>query len=182
MAEEINSLLDGFRNEADVFKKARILHTLRTIHLVPLISLSRTLGIKPSYLSHYLRILRLPPMVIDGYYGKSVTLSHLFIISRLSTPADMQEVYEQILTQSLSTSELEQIVRERLYNIKSEGIRMPADKISFFKETMKARGIDAIVTQTRVRSTLTLRMKGTLHDSSQKLKQILSLLGAMGRE
>lgn len=182
MAEEINSLLQEFREELDYFKKARILHTLRTKHRVPLVTLSKELNIKASYLSHYLRLLRLPPMVIDGFYSKSITLTHLFILSRLPSPSVMQEVYEQILTQSLTTYELEQIVREKLYNTKGEGTRIPQEQLKSFIDFMSSQGIDIQIAQTRIRSTVTIKIKGALEVSSKKLTKIITLLRTLTTE
>jgi hypothetical protein len=101
--------------------KAKLLHQLNQGKKISLKKLSETMGLKPAYLCHILRLNRLPEIVIDGYYAKNISLSHLFIISRLSSEEQIITAYEQVLSHNLTVLQTEELIREQLHQIKTSG-------------------------------------------------------------
>lgn len=172
----VTELLEKLRSEEDVFKVSNLLHQLIRDEQVPLVKVSRELGAKPSYISHLMRIKKLPSIIIDGFYSKNVSLSHLFIISRLSNVDDMIKVYEQVLANSLPTAKTEELVREMLFHVDSRGERVDKDKIHTLKGKFKAKGVDFEVTQTRTKGRIALEMKGNLEKTTQFIEELIEAL------
>jgi hypothetical protein len=176
MRPVVKDLLDQLRAEDDVFKVSELLHKLIRDEQVPLVQVSRELGAKPSYVSHLMRIKKLPSIIIDGYYSKSVSLSHLFIISRLSSIEDMIKLYEQVLANNLPTAKTEEIVREMLFHIDSKGERVDKHKLQALKDKFKKKGVDFEVTQTRTKGRICLEMKGNLETTTQFIEELAEAL------
>lgn len=172
----VTELLEKLRSEEDVFKVSALLHQLIRDEQVPLVQVSRELGAKPSYISHLMRIKKLPSIIIDGYYSKSVSLSHLFIISRLSNVDDMIKVYEQVLAHSLPTARTEELVREILFHVDSKGERMNREQTQVLKDKFKSRGVDLEVVQTRTKGRVSLEMKGNLEKTTLFIEELMSAL------
>lgn len=172
----VTELLEKLRSEEDVFKVSALLHELIRDEQVPLVKVSRELGAKPSYISHLMRIKKLPSIIVDGYYSKSVSLSHLFIISRLNNVDDMIKVYEQVLAHSLPTARTEELVREILFHVDSKGERANKQTVEALKDKFKKRGVDLEVVQTRTKGRISLEMKGNLEVSSRFIEELMAAL------
>lgn len=172
----VTELLEHLRTEEDVFKVSELLHKLIRDEQVPLVQVSRELGAKPSYVSHLMRIKKLPSIIIDGYYSKSISLSHLFIISRLNTVEDMIAVYEKVLANNLPTAKTEELVREILFHVDSRGERVNKQKMQALKDKFKRRGVDLDITQTRTKGRISLEMKGNLETTTQFIEEITQAL------
>lgn len=176
MSIEIKSLYDDFKFEIDHFKKAKILHILSKDKRINFSEIGKNINLSPSYISHILRLLKLPDLIVDGYYSKLVAVTHLYIISRLPTQKDMIEVYETVLTKNLTTLETDEIVRQKLFGIKSEGQYMTneeknqlADKIT----NLTDGGVKII--QSRINSKLSLTIKGSLKETTEKLRKLFKV-------
>ena len=178
----VTELLNKLRVEEDVFKVSSILHQLIREEQMPLVQVSRELGAKPSYISHLLRIKKLPSIVIDGYYSKTVSLSHLFIISRLTSVDDMIKVYEQVLSGNLPTAKTEELVRELLFHVDSKGERVNKNRVESIKTKFKEKGIDFEVVQTRTKGRIVLEMKGNLERTSGLIEELLEVLDFEGAQ
>ena len=85
MNDSANHLLDSLKEETDIFTKARLIRTLHLEHDVPLHDIAHVLSIKPSFVSHILRLNRLPELIVDGFYSGLISITHLFILARLLT-------------------------------------------------------------------------------------------------
>ena len=129
MNDEILALLKRIQQQEDPFSKAKLLYSLKKDKQIPLSVISAEIKIKPSYISHILRLLKLPPLIVDGFYSKLVTISHLFILSRLHDEKQMIALYEKILTENLTAFQTEQEVREILYDVKNEGGRLEKKEV-----------------------------------------------------
>lgn len=176
MGEEVNDLLRQYSEESDPFKKSSILTTLRFTYNVPLITISKTVGSKPALLSHFLRLRKLPETVIDGYRSELITLSHLFIIARLSTPQEMVQAYESVLARSLSTTQTDDLIRKMLHNVETVGHTVSNEEMQKLTDQMKENGIDTKLTQTRIRSTLSFTTSGSLEETTKKLSSVIQKL------
>lgn len=162
--------------EKDIFKKAQLILELKDRHGLRLTDISKRLQLKPSYVSHILRLNKLPPLVIDGYYSNSVSPTHLYVLARLKTHEQMIAAYEHVLAHNLPVLETEMLVRSVLYGIKGIGEYLNTDDKRVFEVFMRQYGIEAKVMQSRIRSKMTLEMKGDLLKTGVVMKDIMQLL------
>ncbi len=182
MRDEITEIFTQFLQEKDIFKKAQLLTMLQRDRGVRIVEIAKRLNMKPSYISHMLRLNKLPALVVDGYYSKTITPTHLYIIARLHNHQQMIAAYEHILANNLSVFDTEILVRTVLYGIKSVGEYLSADEVRVFTVMMKKIGITAKIIQSRIRSKCVMEIKGDLLTSSAKLREIMKQLEKMAVE
>lgn len=162
------------KTEKDAFKKARLIRDLVKKDDIKIRDLAKACAVSSSYICHLLRLLRLPEIVVDGYYSANLSLSHLFIISRLKDEQAIVQAYEKILAQNLSVLQLEEYVREKLYSISGKGVRV--DEAT--KQTLSAKykkidkNLKIKITQTRIRASVVLQYKGSLKQTSEVLEKL----------
>ncbi len=176
MNEEIRHLIDQVKAEKDPFQKAKLILHLKTDKQIPLHEISERIEIKPSYTSHLLRLLKLPPLVVDGYSSDLISISHLFIISRLHSEGEMIDVYERVLSDNFTSAQTEELVRERLYGLKSEGEHLTKEKIAEFVQRQEAKGRKVRVIQTRRKGKLILEVEGDLLTTTRELTKLTDIL------
>ncbi len=176
MGDEINEIYSQFLQEKDIFKRAQLLTSLKIDKGVRVTDISTHLKMKSSYVSHILRLNKLPALVIDGYYSKTITPTHLYILARLQNHQQMVAAYEHVLANNLSVFDTEILVRTVLYGIKSVGEYLSVDEVRAFTVLMKKMGISAKIIQSRLRSKIILEIKGDLLTSSVKLREIMKLV------
>lgn len=176
MNEEIRRLIDEVKAEKDPFQKAKHILHLKTDKQIPLHEISERIEMKPSYTSHLLRLLKLPPLVVDGYQSGLISISHLFIISRLHSEGEMIDVYEKVLSDNLTSAQTEELVRERLYGLKSAGEHLTKEKIAEFVQSQKAKGRQVKVIQTRRKGKLILEVAGDLLTTTKELTKLTEIL------
>lgn len=178
MSDEIRSLIEQVKAQSDFFKKAHILEVLKIEKKVRIKDLSSLLELQPAYICHILRLNKLPHIIIDGYYAKHVSVTHLFIIARLNTQDEMSRVYEEVLAKSLTVSQTEELVRESLHGIASDGERIPLYEIQEFVTRLRSlrSEVSAKVIQTRVRGKIILEMKGGLKQTTPIIRSLLKKL------
>ncbi len=171
---DLSSYIRRIQQEDDVFIKATLLRILTGEYGVSIKSIAQQLKLSPSYVCNVLRILKLPDLVRDGYYSGLVSPTHLFIISRLHKEKDVIEVYEEILQQNLTTNVLEEKVRERLYNIESDGEHIServknslVDSLHTIDPALKVK-----VIQSRIRAKVVIELSGGLKHSTLVLEKI----------
>lgn len=167
------SLVANFQEEKDFFERARILKSLTREQRIPLKTVSRDLGLKPSYLCHILRLNKLPDLVIDGFYSGTVSISHLFVLSRLKSDEDMIEVYEKILTENLTVLRTDEAVRGKLYKVTHEGEYLTENEKREFQEILSGKNVTAKIIQTRVKAKLLFEVKGSLKKTSTALRHLM---------
>ncbi len=174
MEQQVNDLIEEFAKEQDIVKRATLLKQLQQLYNVPLITISRRTGLKPSHVSHIMRINRLSPLIIDGYYSQAISATHLFVLARLRDQTQAAKVYERVLADNLSVAATEVLVRETLYNLQDTGEHLKKEQIDMFVRKMNHRGIDATVLQTRTKGKITLQVKGNLEHTSQVLADFMN--------
>jgi len=163
-------------DETDIFNKAKTFQQLITEKGMRVNELAKKYSIKPSYVCHILRLNRIPDMVIDGYYSKQISISHLFIISRIKDKEKLVLAYENILKKNLTIWQTEELVRELIYQIKTEGERLKKEESTQFINKFKEKGIDVRIIQTRIKTKLILEIKGSLKETTGKLKELIKKL------
>lgn len=177
MDQEIDSVSTQIKDSQDYFQKAKLLLFLKRDKGVRVSEIGKKIGLKPSYISHILRLNHLPELVKDGYYSKLISVSHLFIISRLKTHKQIIEVYEKILSDDLTTQKTESMVREILYQLKDRGEYLGKEERDEFSKNYN--GTDTIHTQiiqSRLKGKLIIEIKGNLEKTSEELRKIMNLL------
>ncbi len=178
MRKSAEITIEKIKNDDDWFNKARMLRHLIDEEGMRIIDLAKALGVKESYICHILRLNRLPEIIVDGYYSKLVSLSHLFIVSRIKNESKMIEVYEKILSGNLTVIQTQDLVREVLYSVKPGGERITEEeKENFIKKMMeKNKNLKIQMIQTRIKGRLELEYKGNLKTTSSALREVMDRL------
>jgi len=182
MGDEITEIFSQFLQEKDIFKRAQLITSLKIDKGLRVTDISKHLNMKSSYVSHILRLNKLPALVIDGYYSKAITPTHLYILSRLHNHQQMIAAYEHVLANNLSVFDTEILVRTVLYGIQSVGEYLSVDEVRVFTVLMRKMGINVKIIQSRLRSKIILEMKGDLLTSSVKLREIMQLVEKLQSE
>jgi transcriptional regulator with XRE-family HTH domain len=181
MDQEIVKIFTQIKEATDYFQKAQLILFLKRDKGLRLIEISAQTGLKPAYISHLLRLNRLPELVKDGYYSQLVSVSHLFIISRLKNQAEIISAYEKILAENLTTQQTESLVRETLYQLKDHGQYLTKkEREEFNKNFNGASGMKTKIIQSRLKGKLIIEIKGNLEKTTQELRRIMKLLSRQG--
>lgn len=171
----MEKLVSQLKAETDPFVKAKLMKSLIRDYDLRLIQLAKILSLKPAHLCHYLRLNRLSEIVVDGYYANNISLSHLFVISRLKDRNEIINLYEKVLTKNLTVLETEELVREILHGVKTEGsILSPEEKDRYASKFPKEMLVKII--QTRIKGKLLIEVKGSLATTTKFLRMILNKL------
>ncbi len=177
--QNLNSLIEKIKNTKDPFEKSKIILSIVKEKKTGINQLAKALGVTPSYLSHLIRLNKLPEMLVDGYYAGSITLSHLFVISRLKEKNDMIKLYEKVLKDNLSVKETEMEVRNILHKIKTEGKYFPSEDLKEIEAKIKkilGDKIEVKIIQSRIKLKIYIQAKGSLKMTGELLKKISKLL------
>lgn len=167
-------LLDDLRTQQDVFNKSRLAQTLVVEKEISLKEIADAVGKHPSYISHLLRILKLPQLVVDGYYAGQISATHLMILSRLPKP-EIPAAYEEVLQHSMSVSQTEELVRTYKYDV--SGSTMP--DVNWSKTAQKLqKSLEAKVTiyQSRVRGKIVIEKRGNTRETELFLAEMIERL------
>jgi len=178
MIQDISSLLKQIKEDKDIFQKSRLLEYLIREKNLRVIDLANKIGYKSSYICHLLRLKKIPEAVVDGYYSKSISSSHIFILSRLNEKKQMIDLYEKILGDNLTVKQTESAVRNYLYQIKSIGkyINKETQKKLTEKIREKYPELNVQIIQTRIRGRVVLEIKGDLETTSKTIKHVMEKL------
>ncbi len=141
---------------------------------IRVVQIANKLDMSSSYVSHLRRLKKLPLLIINGYYDKTVSLSHLFILSRLATQEEMAFVYEEILTQNLSASQTERRVFELTSGKKITGNKLSKEWFTQLEKTIAsiAPSIDVSTIQTRRKGEIIISFNGSLDQTSGVFEKI----------
>src|SRR3989338_389901 len=164
MIQDITSLLNQIKTDKDIFQKSRLIDYIIKEKNLRIIDLAQKIGYKPSYICHLLRLKKVPEAVIDGYYSKSISSSHIFLLSRLNDKKQMIDLYEKILGNNFTVKQTESEVRNYLYQVKSIGKYINKENQEKLKNKVKEKSpeVDIEITQTRIKGKITLEIKGDL--------------------
>ncbi len=178
MIQDITPLLKKIKEDKDIFQKSRLLEYLIRERNLRVIDLANKIGYKSSYICHLLRLKKIPEVVVDGYYSKSVSSSHIFILSRLNDKKQMIELYEKILGENFTVKQTENEVRNYLYQVKSIGKYIKKEDVEKLTKKIKEKypEINIEVIQTRIKGKIILKVKGDLEKTSKSIKTVLTKL------
>lgn len=178
MIQDITPLINQIKSENDIFQKYRLIDYLIREKNLRVIDLAHKIGYKSSYICHLLRLKKIPDVVIDGYYSKSISSSHIYVLSRLNDSKQMIDLYEKILGENYTVKQTENAVRELLYQVKSIGKYINKENIEKLTQKIKEEypELNIKIIQTRIKGKVILEIKGDLEKSSKILKKILEKL------
>ncbi len=170
----IDTLIETFNTEQDAVARAKIIYHLQREKSLSLKDISEKVKLHPTYISHFLRILELPELVLDGYYANQLSSAHLFILSRLKNKEDIQKAYEIILAKNLTSAETEELIREIKFSISTTNEHLSPEKIHELTKSIKKAFPEAKVKiiQTRVRGKFILEIEGDTKKTSTFIKEV----------
>ncbi len=170
--------IDKIKQETDIFVKAKLIDTLVHEKNIRIVDIAKSLVKTSSYICHLRRLTHLPEIIIDGYYSKLISISHLFIISRVKDETKLLDIYEQLLKNNYSVQQTEDIVRELLYEIKNKGERLKKAETEGLIEKIKENinNVQIKVIQTRIKGKIIIEVRSNLENTSRTLKNILQKL------
>ncbi|PIV62310.1 hypothetical protein COS12_02880 [Candidatus Roizmanbacteria bacterium CG01_land_8_20_14_3_00_33_9] len=176
MNDQLRERLLAFSTDKDIFNKAKQLLLLRKEYQLKIKDIADVFQVKSSYICQLMRLNRLPEMIKDGYYGKQINISLLFIISRLRSEQDIVNAYEKILQSGFSVAQTESLVREILYKIKDKGDYLNREEIKGLFKLIKDVNPDLMIKfrQTKIKTLLRIEMKGNLETTSTLIRRIIS--------
>lgn len=172
-----DQLIESIRKEPDVMQKVRLLVKL-TSSEIKIKDIADKLGVQSSYVCHLLRLKRVPDVILDGFYANNISLSHLFIISRIKNQDRMIQTYEKVLAESLTVKGTEEAVREVLYGLRTEGEYLnPEEKVNYIQKIAgNNKNYEIKIIQTRIKSKIVLEIKGSLDRTSKEVRDLLKRL------
>lgn len=170
----MEEILEKIKKEVDVFKKAKLIKYLLKEKKLKVYQLAEKLSITPAYLCHLNRLNNLPDIVVDGYYSKLITISHLFLISRVKDEDKIIKIYEKVLADNLTIRQTEELIREVIYEIKDKGNYLKTKEKQKIIEGIKNKyqKVEVKISQTRTRGSLFIEIKGNLETTSKILKEL----------
>lgn len=171
---DIHTIIAELKSEKDIFKKAKLLADLREKHHVPVKELAQHLRLTSSHICHIMRLNRVPEIIRDGYYAKMVSVTHLFILSRVKDKEMIMRIYEKLLAHGYTAQQVEEAVREHMHGVQSKGSVMSPDKKQEYKNAIeKIKGTRVSIMQSRIKSSLQISIKGSLEHTTAELEKIL---------
>ena len=178
MIQDITSLLNQIKLNKDIFQKYRLIEYLMKEKNLRITDVSNKIGYKPSYICHLIRLKKVPDVVVDGYYSKSISSSHIYVLSRLNDVKQMIDLYEKILSENFTVRQTEMAVREYLYHVKSIGKYINKENVMNLTKKIKEKYPEANVQviQTRIKGRVIIEIKGNLEVSSKAIKHLLEKL------
>ncbi len=168
--DTIRQRINAIKLHTDPLTQAQLAVELIREHPIRNTDLAKELEIKPSYLSHLVRVMKLPDMVIDGYWNKQLTFTHLILISRLRKVEEVIGLYEEILQKNLNVSATERRIREILYLIDSTGKYTSKDRLNTIKtriESSLENNARVSIIQTRIKAKIIIEVSGNLVKTSE---------------
>lgn len=178
MLDELTrSKINTIKSHSDPLTQAQLVTELLRDSRIRNVDLARELGIKPSYLSHLIRVMKLPEAVTDGYWNKQLSFTHLILISRLKKQEDIMSLYEEILRHSLNVQAVERRIREILYLVDTKGKYVPKERLDMMKSRISAslgEQSSVAIVQTRIKAKITIEVQGNLDKTSNFLEQFAS--------
>ncbi len=170
----IEEIFEKIKKETDPFSKAKYIKYLIREKNLKVKEIAQRLNLTSSYICHLNRLNNLPEIVIDGYYSNLVSLSHLFIISRLKEKDKIISLYEKVLANNLTIIDTENELRNIIYSIKPKGEKVSLSKIEKIKKNINKIIPQAKINiiQTRTKLKIEIKIFDNLKNTSKILNKI----------
>lgn len=174
----VPELIKQLQNETDSFKKAKIIKYLYNERMISLKEIATHIKKHPSYISHYMQLLNLPEIVLDGYYSKDISAAHLFILARLKKEPEIIKAYEIILSKNLTTAQTEELIRELKYNVTTNANQLSKKQIQELTNEIDTvfLGVKVKIIQSRIRAKIVLELKGDTKKTTAFIQTVIEKL------
>lgn len=173
--EDVQQLLQKIEGEQNIFTKARLLLHLKVDKGMSIKDIAKALSTSSVSICSMLRLLRVPDIVSDGYFVGNISLTHLYILSRLKKEEEMVAAYEKVLAFSLTTAQTEMLVRQILFGVKTEGEHLSKEEKfrieKYFSDINPLIKTEVIQTQKRARVVITV--VGNLKKTTSLLQKLV---------
>lgn len=177
MRVDIDSILQSISIETDPIVQSKLIINAVREGIRP-VQIAKKLKRTPSHISHLIRLQKLPPVIINGFYDKTISLGHLFNISRLEKESDMMHIFENVLSKSISTNQTERLVSSIISEDTSNDTKVKKEVrdhiVDFFSHIDKQ--ITATIHQTRRSARIEIQVNGKLSVTNEILNKIKSEL------
>jgi len=168
--DDIKSRLNSIKLHTDLLIRAQMITKLLQDHRIPNKDIAQYLEMKPAYLSHLIRVMKLPEIVLDGYMSHQISFTHLILLSRLKKESDMVSLYEEVLVKNLTVPQTEKRIRDILYLVDTTGKYIPNERLNILKDKIiSSIGSDVkiSITQTRIKAKIVIETTGNLFKTSE---------------
>lgn len=183
MEQDVIDYIEQIKREPDYFGKTKLINFLIHQKNIRVKDLAASLGLKPSYLCHVMRLAKLSEIIMDGYYSKLISMSHLFVISLLQSQTDIMDIYEVVLRDNLTVLQTEEMVRGKLHGVSSEGEYVEKIKVQNVKSKLKEGfNAEAKVIQTRTKTKLLIEWKGSRGSRKRDVERLLRTIGGQAEK
>jgi hypothetical protein len=171
-------IFERLPQEKDLIEQARLISYLYKEQFYTIKELALHLKKHPSFVSHLMRIITLPELILDGYYSKTVSIAHLMSISRLRNETQMISAYKQILSQNLSSLETELLIRELKFGVSTGGKRLSKTDIDELKKRWEIIYKDAEIQihQSQVKGKVVIEIIGNPEKTTEFIRQIIDVM------
>jgi hypothetical protein len=178
MNTRVQTLFESFANEPDHLRQAYILQQLRRDEEVPVKEIAVRIKKHQTYVSHLLRVVKLPEIVLDGYYSKQISFAHLIILSRLDDSEQIAQAYETVLAKSFSTAQTEVLIRQLKYQTNTVGNLLSVKECEKLVARAKRFYPEATfhIFQSQIRGKILIEVKGNAGHSSVLIQNIMNSL------
>ncbi len=175
MNTRVQALFESFNKESDRLRQAFIIEKLRKEEDIPVKEIAQKIKKHSTHVSHLLRVVKLPEIVIDGYYSNQISFAHLIILSRLDVHDQIVDAYEAILTKSLSTAQTEILIRRMKHKTETVGSLLSSNICDQLIAQAKKQypGIQVHIYQSQIRGKIILEYRGEAEKSSEFIQEML---------
>ncbi|MFO0704035.1 MAG: helix-turn-helix domain-containing protein [Patescibacteria group bacterium] len=170
LIDAIQEKLNLIKSHPDPLSQAQMLAELKASNPIQNKDIAEYLGMKPSNVSHLLRVTKLPEIVLDGYVSKQISFTHLILISRLKKHDEIVNLYEEILKNGYTALQTERRIREILYLVDNYGNYVNKHKIQAYEERIEKSigdGAKATIIQTRIKAKVIIEITGNLAKTTE---------------
>jgi len=172
-----DELFDLLKKEQDILRKARLIHQLRIDKEISLQKIAEFLDKHPSYVSHMVRLLRIPQLAVDGYYSGQISATHLMILSRLQTEAQMIEAYEEVLKNNFTVPQTETLIRQLKFDVETDDHLISPNELNQKAQKLQDKHEARVkIYQSRVRGKLVIEKRGKTKDTTEFINKLCGLL------
>ena len=175
MSTPREEILGQIETERDPIKQARLIKYAQNEDLASLHDISLLLKKHPTFISHLVRTVKLPDLVLDGYYAHTISLAHLIVLSRLEQIEDIIKAYKEILAHNLSSMQTEILVRELKYHVKDSTLLLTKQQLDTIRKGFKEKYPQGKIQimQSKIKGKIVIEFMG---ESSSTTTSILTLL------
>lgn len=174
MNDQTHALLERISSETNVFTKARLLQEANIDKQIRIKEIASYLKVSSPEVCMIMRLNKVPELVSDGYLSGSISLTHLYILSRLESEVAIIKAFETVLENGLTTAKTEDLIRETIHNVSSVGTKgsETIKKTIVDKFRQLDPNIEVKVVQTRLQARVEIKVAGNMTRTTRFLETL----------